>query len=276
MALQLPEPDYYTLAEVLKRWDITEAVLFRLAREGKISIGFIPPYSFPVTVFDSCIDDDGNIQTWEIQTEDLGRGTLYTLSDTSENIIFCNGPILLLPDGVPNLERPCDHLKRDFFPLEMQLWPYKTIPWLKSFPESWFLMVPVSAQVEMNNEWHKLPHGAVDLLMVVAMENKCRIPVNQIIIPTSEVHRIEHRQEKTDQAIAKAEAESPIPSQAKRALNTRAKVIGALVQSHGIQLNDRGATTALITKLELQGVALDRDTVKTILDEARGQMEKPN
>lgn len=85
---------------------------------------------------------------------------------------------------------------------------------------------------------------------------------DDLVIPTVEIHRIERKQEKADQAIAKAEAESPIPSQSKRALNTRAKVIGALVKSHNINLADKGATSALITKLELQGVALDRDTVK--------------
>ena len=42
MALQLPEPDYYTLKEILERWGTTETILFRLAREGKVRMGFDP------------------------------------------------------------------------------------------------------------------------------------------------------------------------------------------------------------------------------------------
>ena len=36
MAVELPEPDYYTLAEVAERWGISEDVLLRLGAEGKI------------------------------------------------------------------------------------------------------------------------------------------------------------------------------------------------------------------------------------------------
>lgn len=45
MALQLPEPDFYTLAEVAERWGVSEDVLLRLGVERKIIIGegVVPP-----------------------------------------------------------------------------------------------------------------------------------------------------------------------------------------------------------------------------------------
>ncbi len=45
MALQLPEPDFYTLAEVAERWGVSEDVLVRMGVEKKIIIGegYIPP-----------------------------------------------------------------------------------------------------------------------------------------------------------------------------------------------------------------------------------------
>ena len=40
MALQLPEPDFYTLAEVAERFGVSEDVLRRLALEGKVKCFF--------------------------------------------------------------------------------------------------------------------------------------------------------------------------------------------------------------------------------------------
>ena len=40
MTVQLPEPDYYELAEVAKRWDVSESYLMRLAAEGKLELAW--------------------------------------------------------------------------------------------------------------------------------------------------------------------------------------------------------------------------------------------
>ncbi|WP_141672269.1 hypothetical protein [Acidithiobacillus ferrivorans] len=77
MAVQLPKPGYYTLAEVLKRWGISEVILFRHAREGKIGIGFDPPYPLPLSVFGSWVDDEGVGHDEEIPPELLSMETLY-------------------------------------------------------------------------------------------------------------------------------------------------------------------------------------------------------
>ena len=50
MALQLPEPDFYTLAEVAERFGVSEDVLRRLALEGKIE------YFFSLTEADENMD----------------------------------------------------------------------------------------------------------------------------------------------------------------------------------------------------------------------------
>lgn len=40
MTVQLPEPDYYELAEVAKSWDVSESYLMRLAAEGKLELAW--------------------------------------------------------------------------------------------------------------------------------------------------------------------------------------------------------------------------------------------
>ena len=198
MAVQLPEPDYYTLAEVLKRLGISEVILFRLAREGKIRIGFDPPYPLPLSVFGSWVDDGGVEHDEEIPPELLARETLYTLEHTEKNLVIVERKILLHPSAVPNFEDPADLFKRDFFPRYMELWPNETIPWLKGLPNDWYLMVPLSVQAEFSRELRTCG----DLLTAFAAERKCRIPVNRIVIPTSEIHRLEHQHEAAEKAAA--------------------------------------------------------------------------
>lgn len=40
MSIQLPEPEYYTLAEVAKRWEVSEDVLLRLGAENRVLMGY--------------------------------------------------------------------------------------------------------------------------------------------------------------------------------------------------------------------------------------------
>ena len=198
MAVQLPEPDYYTLKEILERWGTTETILFRLAREGKVRMGFDPPYFFPLSVFGSWVDDEGVEHDEEIPPEVLHRQTLYTLDDTDKNIIWTNNPILLHPTGVPNNEVAEWEFRRDFFPSTMLLWPKKTIPWIAELPEDWFLMVPISIQAEMLTEFND--HR--DLRTGIAVANRCRIPIGRIIIPATEVRRVENRHQEAENAAA--------------------------------------------------------------------------
>jgi hypothetical protein len=244
MAVQLPEPDYYTLAEVAERWEVSEDVLLRLGAENKIKYGYYtehfieaqlrftpsPDRSFRHPLF-HILQEEAEAFGWASPMASV-RGLFSLSSYAIKRIIYDDKP---------------QHLGPIIFYGEISV-----------------IIKPDGPRVD------SLPPGT----HLVA--NQHPIHKSDLVIPTAEIHRIERKQQKTDQAIAKAEAVSPIPSQSRRALNTRAKVIGALVKSHGINLADKGATTALITKLELQGVALDRDTVKTILDEAREQIEKPN
>jgi hypothetical protein len=233
---------------VLKRWNTTETILLRLAREGKVKIGFDPPYPFPVSVFGSWIDDDGVEHVNEIPSDMLHRATLCTLDDTSKNLIVINNKILLLPSGVPNHEQPEFHFKRVFFPLYMDLWPKETLPWLNELPHNWFLMVPLSIQAEMNKELNLVG----DLLTAVAAENKCRIPIHRIVIPTSEIHRIEHQHE----AAEKAAAEDVLGTKDKE--KTQA-IIAAMSQiiataAPGYKHGDRPNAARIAEKIEETGL----------------------
>jgi hypothetical protein len=52
MMVMLPEPDYYTLAEVAKRWDVTEDYLLRVGNEGKIKLAYKLPLLTTVSLYD--------------------------------------------------------------------------------------------------------------------------------------------------------------------------------------------------------------------------------
>ncbi|MCE5359798.1 MAG: hypothetical protein JJ714_02140 [Acidithiobacillus sp.] len=43
MAMKLPEPEYYELAELVKRWNVSESYLFRLGAEGKLRFAWPIP-----------------------------------------------------------------------------------------------------------------------------------------------------------------------------------------------------------------------------------------
>lgn len=241
MDRQIQEPEYYTLAEVAERLEVSAGVLVRLGAENKILICY--PLFFKMAYVVRPTQNAGCKGFEALSAEMLSAiGKIEGAAEAFDGIArfpvegfaLCNRDIkIAIANGL-------DYFRLDF------------VEGIISMP--------------------KLPpaHHYVLLRPVSAAS------FADLVIPTSEIHRIEHQQEKADQVIAKAEAESPIPSQSKRALNTRAKVIGALVKSHNINLSDRGAASALNKKLELQGVGLDPDTVRTILKEAKEQIEKPN
>ncbi|MBU2766038.1 hypothetical protein HAP94_07480 [Acidithiobacillus ferrivorans] len=255
MALQLPEPEYYTLAEVAERWEVSGDVLLRLGAEKKLI------FAWPVlSGFRICHDFLGGCLRTAEEVEQLfpslRPGQLLFRVDPEAKAIE------ILMGGLAYLN-------------SYSLRPSSILHNGAIFSAS-FSRVSHFINNEQGEHYMTIMGGLPPLPAPYHFSACIPVRTSRLVIPTTEIHRLERKQEKVDQAIAKAEAESPIPSQSKRALNTRAKVIGALVQSHNINLADKGATSALNAKLELQGVALDRDTVKKILDEAREQIEKPN
>lgn len=220
MAIQLPEPDFYTLAEVAKRWEVSEDMLLRLGVEKKITIGagVIPPVNL-IDITTLCFDEEPKAS-------------------------FLPGGWSVIVDG------------------DMQ-----EVDKSEPIPKKMYMEILNAAGLLYIVEYTKAKIKEPEKLRLDP-----RRTCDDLVIPAKEIHRIERQHENAEKAIAKAETESPIPSQAKRALNTRAKVIGALLRSHNIKLNDRGAVSDVMVKLELQGVTLDRDTVKTILDEAKNQI----
>lgn len=256
MALQLPERISYTLEEVAQRWDTTKDNLIKLAAEGKLTLGvgmhmellsIVKPTEKPGFVgWDTLtLDEIGKIgfdPIWLNATEG-GNGGAWFMGTGYVKISTY--------DIINSLSKQMEKMSANLF---------ESVSHVCAGPDGMPFPAPI------------LP----DPYRILIIQSRFSAVSPPVVVPTTEIHRIEHKQDKADQAIAKAEAESPIPSQSKRALNTRAKVIGALVKSHNINLADKGATSALNAKLELQGVALDRDTVKKILDEAREQLEKPN
>lgn len=50
MVAQLPEPDYYTLAEIAEKWDVSESYLLRLGSEGKLEFAWRIPGNVYVSI----------------------------------------------------------------------------------------------------------------------------------------------------------------------------------------------------------------------------------
>ncbi|MBU2804053.1 hypothetical protein HF668_02530 [Acidithiobacillus ferridurans] len=87
MAVQLPEPDFYTLDEVIERWQISRDILLRLGLEGKITIS--------VSLVDAgliSVNQDFNPRTsagvaalFSLDPADMEFGTdIYSIGDLSE------------------------------------------------------------------------------------------------------------------------------------------------------------------------------------------------
>lgn len=296
MALQLPElpePAYYTLAEVSERWGVSQDYLLRIADEDNIKLAIKLPPCIMVELEHADFPAPKTREDFEGlfpgYAEKFRYGTINGKTQIEQHLKRPSGEnewrIFYPDDEEATLE---EHL------LEQEWW---TLFYIEAFG---YGIISTPFLLDRGIDGNTIDHVAFSSVThFISGEpwpiqgTPCPFPpisesgwvfnskidqvaISELLVPTTEIHRIEHKQEKVDQAIAKAEAESPIPSQSRRALNTRAKVIGALVKSHNINLADKGATSALNKKLELQGVALDRDTVKTILDEAREQIEKPN
>lgn len=293
MAIQIPEPDYYTLAEVAERWGVSEDYLLRIADEDKIKLAIKLPFYIAASLEHADFPSPKTCDDFERLFPGYAEKFRYTIitgkAQIEEHLQSPSGEnewrLFYPDDDVVTLE---EHL------MEQDWWP------LFYIDVCGYGIISTPFLLDRRIEDNAIDHVTFsEVTHFVSGEpwpihgSDCRLPpisesgwtfnteinqvsISELLIPTSEIHRIERQQEKADQAIAKAEAESPIPSQSKRALNTRAKVIGALVQSHKINLDDRGAVSAVMTKLDLQGVALDSDTVRTILKEAKEQIGKPN
>lgn len=170
MAVQLPEPDYYTPEELAERWGISKAILFRLAREGKVTMGFITSLNFRLAVYGTWEDENGKLCEGEVP------GRMYGFP---RDTFLPMGGVLLESSDLRTED--CLSEGAGFIPSVMEPWPYRTFFNIEGLPrKDWFLVIPSS----------------------VKDQERYRIYYKNIVIPTYEIHRIERQHEAAEQAAA--------------------------------------------------------------------------
>lgn len=187
MAIQIPEPDYYTLAEVAERWDKSEDVLFRLGVERKLIL------AWPIAVGLSLYHDSGvRIKSpWEeIEGfENMARLQIWKRGGTGDDrddimphglALLDNrsiGPRAAISDGM--ILHPC------FDCIDVTLDP-----------------IEESSRIGEAANNLPLPGYSYRLRAVAPYHFRACIPIyiSELVIPTAEIHRIEHQHEAAEQA----------------------------------------------------------------------------
>ena len=197
MAVQLPEPDYYTLAEVAERWEKDIVILLRLAREGKITLGFKTPSPFfPLGICGTYRDEETGAEESVLLDASTVSGSGVFLPDPERNFLqIAPEKLLLYPASIPNHDSLKSLLGSTFNPLYMAPWPPDKLP------DGWFF-------VPYEDEWVKQALGSKDESLAAFLdrmpfsEGSNAITSGDIIVPTSEIHRMEHQHENAEQAAA--------------------------------------------------------------------------
>ncbi|MBU2856338.1 hypothetical protein HF289_05460 [Acidithiobacillus ferrooxidans] len=187
MAIQLPEPDFYTLAEVTERWRVSEDVLFRLGAERKLIL------AWPIATGLSLYHDSGaRIKSpWE-ETEGfeiLERLHIWKRGGTGDdkNDIMPHGLALLdnrsigqhaaISDGM--ILHPC------FDRIDMTL-----------------NHIEENSRIGEAANNSPLPGYSYRLRAVTPYHFRATVPIyiSELVIPTSEIHRIERQHEAAQKA----------------------------------------------------------------------------
>lgn len=105
-------------------------------------------------------------------------------------------------------------------------------------------------------------------------EGNAQVTFDELVVPTSEVQRIEMRRKEAEEAVAA----DVLGGSAKNSRNILLTIIKALCTQAGIDPKDRGATSKIMQLLELQGTPAAertvRDAMKDIPEAIRSRQSK--
>lgn len=281
MAVQLPEPEYYELAEVAKRWDVSRSYLLRLGAEGKLELAWPIPHSTYVSVT-SELDHPETVEEVERLFPGLPPGHLYLR-------VACKAK-----KGLEDLETQA--LWNSHAGVMHELWREKR--WLKieisvsglaflskhsigyyankigELDGSEFTRCSCYAGSEntvyeqpiVKGPWRyeiresKTTQGGVlpPLPAGYYFEGTSLVTVDELVIPAAEVRRIERQHQEAEKA-ATADVLSGSAQNSRKILLT---VINALCAWASIDPRDRGATSEIMRLLELQGTPAAEHTIR--------------
>ena len=292
MALQLPEPEYYKLAEVANKWNVLESYLLRLGAEGKLKLAWPIPDSIYVSIT-SDVDNPGTIEEVERLFPSLpprhlqfrvAKKAVKGLEGHESPGLF-NSPALRMREVWEKIEwmkieisvsglaflskRAIGHdadrtgeLERSEFTrcscytgLENTVYeqPDSTSYWSYHIRES------ITTQ---GGVLPRLPDGYY-------FETTSLVPIDEIVVPAAEVRRIESQHMEAE----KAASDDVLSGSAQNSRRILLTVIHALCKEAGIDPKDRGSTSKIMRLLELQGTPAAertiRDAIKDIPESMR-------
>ena len=281
MAVQLPEPEYYELAEVAKRWDVSRSYLLRLGAEGSLELAWPIPYSIYVSVTSES-DHPETVEEVERLFPSLPPGYLYFRVTRKakkglegyESLALRNSRARVMGElwrkqrwlkieisvsGLAFLSKQSigyyanktgDIYRTEFTRCSYYTGSENTVyeqpivkgPWRYEIRES---------KTTQGGPLPPLPAGYY-------FEGTSLVTVDDLVVPTAEVQRIE-RQHKEAEKAATADILSGSAQNSRKILLT---VINALCARAGIDPKDRGATSKIMRLLELQGTPAAERTIR--------------
>ena len=257
MSVQLPEPDYYTVEEVIDRWSVSIDFLLRLATENKIEICARLQTPLKTIVLDKL---DNTLLTYERAVElgllhasdsedgkierKLWDSTWYMMAGTTFKLSRVEALHLL--DG--EKEVVPDHL------ILRSLTGYDDLPeWVggliftgfSGFERATFLGI---------FSWKR----DVDNGMLLP-----RVTKDDLVILSEEIRRIETLHLAAEQAVAK----DVLGGKAVTSRRILLSVVNALCIKAGIDPKGRSATSEIMTLLDLQGTPASEHTIRDAMKE---------
>ena len=292
MAMKLPEPDYYELAEVAKRWDVSKSYLLRLGAEGKLElacpiqgsmwVSITSDFDHPETVeeveniFPSLPPDHLFFRISRKAKKGLEGQEMRALENCHTRVmhdiwrkkqwdkieISVSGMAILSTQSLETWDKESRGL--DYTGLARVSHftgtenttsdpPDKRSLWMYEIRES------ITSQ---GGPLPQLPEGYY-------FEGEPLITVDELVVLTSEVRRIESQHKEAE----KAAMTDVLPGSAQNSRKILLTVINALCIEAGIDPKDRGTTSKIVRLLELQGTPAAehtiRDAIKDIPESVR-------
>ena len=297
MALQLPEPEYYELAEVVERWGVPRSRLLRLGAEGKLELAWPIPYSIYVSVT-SDLNNPGTVEEVERLFPDLPpRRLQFRVAKKAVKGLegheirgFCNSPALVMQtlwekiewmkieisvSGLAflskraighNTDKTGELERTEFTRCSCYTGSENTVYEQPDSTSFWSYQIRESKTTQ-GGVLPPLPDGYY-------FETASLVPVDEIVVPTAEVRRIESQHMEAEKA-ATADVLAGSAQNSRKILLT---VINALCEKADIDPKGRDATSKIMRLLELQGTPAAehtiRDAIKSIPEAMRYRKDK--
>jgi hypothetical protein len=281
MAMKLPEPEYYELAEVAKRWDVSDSYLMRLGAEGKLELAW--PIR-GITWVSVTSDSDRPDTVEEVENlfpslppshlcfriarkakKGLEGQEILALKNCNACVmhdvwrkrkrekieISVSGMAILSAKSLETWDKEIRGLCYTGFARVSHFSGTETTTFDPPDKRSWWMYEIRESITSQGGPLPQLPEGYY-------FKSESLITVDELVVLSSEVRRIES-QHKEAEKVAMTDVLSGSAQNSRRILLT---VINALCIEAGIDPKDRGTTSKIVRMLELQGTPAAEHTIR--------------